>query len=138
METSTVTSLVVELLTSIQLLAGYPAPKVLPDVYVIPHQDIEERFCGGPCRVRALYDAQQGVFIDDSLDFQSDIFARSILLHELVHYVQNTSGRFDVLANKCARHSARERDAYEIQNLYLASMRDGHHAFPIDPSHQCG
>ncbi|MBI3527349.1 MAG: hypothetical protein HY067_05210 [Betaproteobacteria bacterium] len=138
MESSTVSSLVVELFTSIQLLAGYPAPKVLPEIHAVPHEEIEQRFCAGPCRVRAFYDPAQGVFIDDSLDVKSDIFARSILLHELVHHAQNVSRKFDTIANKCAQNSFKESDAYEIQNRYLASMRDGHHAFPINPFHQCG
>ena len=138
MEMSTLSSLVVELFTSIQLLAGYPAPKVLPEIHVVPHQEIEQRFCAGPCRVMAFYDPAQGVFIDDSLDIQSDLFARSILLHELVHQLQNASGKFDTIANRCAQHSLKESDAYEIQNRYLASMRDGHHAFQIDRSFQCG
>ena len=137
METSTLSSLVVELFTSIQLLAGYPAPKVLPEIHVIPHQEIEQRFCAGPCRVMAFYDPGQGVFIDDTLDIQSDMFARSILLHELVHHLQNVSGKFDAIANKCTQRSLKESDAYEIQNRYLASMRDGHHAFPIEHSYQC-
>jgi hypothetical protein len=138
METFSLSSLVVELFASIQLLAGYPAPKVLPEIHVVPHQEIEQRFCAGPCRVMAFYDPAQGVFIDDSLDIRSDSFARSILLHELVHHLQHASGRFDTIANRCAQHSLKESEAYEIQNRYLASLRDGHHAFQISRSSQCG
>src|SRR5260221_277809 len=137
METSTLSSLVVELFTSIQLLAGYPAPKILPEINVIPHQEIEQRFCAGPCRVMAFYDPAQVVFIDDTLDIQSVLFARSILLREVVHHLQNVSGKFDAIANKCTQFIFKQKAAYEIQNRYLASMRDGHHAFPIEHSYQC-
>lgn len=78
------------------------------------------------------------MFIDDSVDIQFDILSRYILLHELVHHLQNGSGKFDTIANSCAQHGLKESDAYEIQNRYLASMRDGRHAFQVNRFLQCG
>jgi hypothetical protein len=60
------------------------------------------------------------VFIDERLDLRSDTFNRSILLHELVHHFQASSGRFETLPSECERRNAEELEAYRIQNKYLA------------------
>ena len=46
---------------------------------------------------------------------------RSILLHELVHYVQAISRRYADLA-PCERRRAEEVEAYAVQSAYLASV----------------
>lgn len=42
---------------------------------------------------------------------------RSLIVHELTHYLQDISGRFS--AEDCNDHLAREREAYSIQRQYL-------------------
>lgn len=59
------------------------------------------------------------------------IMIRSILLHELVHHLQKTTGKFEVVASFCSRRIFEELEAYEIQNRYLyqdpgAASRIGH------------
>jgi hypothetical protein len=43
---------------------------------------------------------------------------RSVLLHELVHFLQDRTGRFAELP-ACERHRLRESEAYAVQNRYL-------------------
>lgn len=120
-------TLVAELFATIQFLSGYAPPTVPPDVYRVPQAQIREQFCHGrPCEIKAVYDSTLGVFIDEKLDVQGNVFARSILLHELVHHVQATSGKFDLGNSQCVRRNAAEQEAYYIQNRYLMEMNDGH------------
>jgi hypothetical protein len=111
-------ALVVELFRAIHTLAGYPEPTAYPDIHVLPHGQLEARVCPAGCLVKAFYVQGEGVFVDQALDVEHDLQARSILLHELVHYVQLESSRFDSLP-ECQAWHAREIEAYRIQNEYL-------------------
>ena len=67
---------------------------------------------------RAFYRPGEGIYLDDSLKPEANLFDRSILLHELVHYVQDMSGeRADV--KPCLRWYQREQEAYAIQKVFL-------------------
>jgi hypothetical protein len=114
----TLTALLLELFRAIQSISGYPVPAALPDVHVLPLDLLQQRVCAWACPVKAFYLRGEGVFIEESLNFRDDPKARSVLLHELVHHVQNLSARFDSLPG-CDAWYAREREAYEIQNEYL-------------------
>jgi hypothetical protein len=119
-------ALVADLFAAIQLLSGYAPPTVPPQVHRVPQAQISEQFCHEPCEIKAVYDPTLGVFIDERLDVRDNVFARSILLHELVHHVQSVSGRFDMGGSECARRNTAEQEAYFIQNRYLIQMNDGH------------
>jgi hypothetical protein len=111
-------ALLLELFSTIQAISGYPMPAVLPDVHVLPLEQLQARVCAWACPVKAFYLRGEGVFIEESLNFRNDPKARSILLHELVHHVQNLNARFDAMPT-CEAWYAREREAYRIQNEYL-------------------
>jgi len=121
-----ITALAFQLLASIHDLSGYPSPKFLPEIHQVPLAEIQQRFCKGPCRVQAYYQPGEGVYIDQAFDLASSEYARSILLHELVHHVQRVSGKFQAIPSECDRWYAAEREAYDIQNQYLEEMHDGH------------
>ncbi|MGH8629351.1 MAG: hypothetical protein ACREU7_01115 [Burkholderiales bacterium] len=123
MEKSVVIEIARNLLVAIQALSGYPAPEQLPEVHVVPQTFIAELVCKGPCRVQAFYHPDFGVFVDEKLRIDSDAYAQSILLHELVHHAQEVSGRFETLPSECHRRVAAESEAYEIQNKFLAMQQ---------------
>jgi hypothetical protein len=110
--------LIASLFQIIQLLSGYPIPERFPDVHAVPRHALQARVCPAGCGVKAFYLTDEGVFIDAALDLQNDVVARSVLLHELVHYVQAAAHRFDALS-QCAAWHAKENEAYQIQNEYL-------------------
>lgn len=118
----TLAALVADLFLAIQGISGYAPPTVQPELHQVSHATIESEICHGPCQIRAYYDPTRGVYIDETLDVQNDLFARSILLHELVHHVQSVSGRFDMTHVDCARQNRAEAEAYFIQNRYLMSI----------------
>lgn len=120
MDTGELIALVSDLFAAISGLSAYPEPYHLPPVQLKPLPELQAMVCrGGKCQLRGFYIPRQGVFLNDTLDLRNDLIARSVLLHELVHHVQQLSGKFDILPNACDRWFSREREAYELQNAYL-------------------
>lgn len=97
-----------------------PAPPILR----LDQQHIAQIVCGQPCPARAVYLGERGILIDAALDPATDAYARSILLHELVHHVQRSTSRYSDLSD-CQRWNAREREAYAVQRRYLAVAQSG-------------
>jgi hypothetical protein len=118
-----VSDLVIGLLGWVALLTGEPSPSALPRVERVPHAVLETLACGRPCPVLGLYAYGEVIYLDERLDPESDLFARSILVHELVHYVQERSGRYAEM-DRCAAAALREREAYLVQNQYLLRHGD--------------
>ena len=119
-----VSSLVAELFTTIHLLSGYPVPEHNPEVNFVPLTTMQGMICKDkPCAVRAFYKPEEGVFVDEKIDVKDDIYSRSVLLHELVHYLQHEEKKCEDLDTPCHRWQAKEVEAYEIQHKYLKKMR---------------
>jgi len=135
---SALVSLLAELFTAIRLLSGYPAPAAFPDVVALPAIEIQRRLCDGrPCHIKAYYHPDSGVVIDDSLDLRNDPFDRSILLHELVHHMQKTTGKFEDVRDFCVRRVSEEFEAYEIQNRYLSQVNAARRAMVLGWNGKC-
>ena len=137
MDSVAIAALLAELFVAIHDIAGYPVPDTYPQVHQLASVELQQKFCKGPCGVKAFYAPNEGVFIDDSLDVEHDVHARSILLHELVHHVQAVSGRFDAMRNACMRSNRAEAEAYRIQNLYLVSIHSTHRVAMTGWSARC-
>jgi hypothetical protein len=110
--------LVPSLLAAIDHLSKYPMPHELPPVHRAPHEKIEQLACGKACAALAAYRPGEGIYIDEALQPETDIFARSVLLHELVHYLQDISHELESL-RLCERWYRREQEAYAIQKRFL-------------------
>ena len=93
-----------------------PATKSLPEIHQAPLAEIQQRFCRSTCYAQAFYRPGEGVYIDEAFDLANDEFARSVLLHELVHPVQRVSGAFQKMPSERARGEGAERAAAAIQN----------------------
>ena len=98
-------------------LSSYSAPDQPPTVVYKPESYFHEHACGGrPCSILAWYDNNGAIFMDKRLQQQTDVMTRSMLVHEMVHYLQDLSGRYD--NSSCEDHARREREAYAIQREY--------------------
>ena len=137
MDSVATAALLTELFLAIHDIGGYPVPETYPEVRQVAPAELQQRFCKGPCGVKAFYAPDEGVFLDDRLDIEHDVHARSILLHELVHHVQSVSGRFDEVRNACVRSNSAEAEAYRIQNLYLVSIHSTHRVAMTGWSTRC-
>ena len=122
MDPTALGKLVSELLLAIHLLSGYAIPEEPPRVEFLPHSELEERACGRPCQVYGWFPPGQTVYLDDRLNPLVSMAARGILLHELVHFLQQEEGTFAVAPN-CDAWLDREREAYDIQIRWLAEQR---------------
>jgi hypothetical protein len=122
MEVAWVESLVAALLAWIQLSTGYDLPAASPEIEFVSHQHLVDVLCGGTeCSVVGMYLRGDTIYLDDRLDVVKDVHHRSILVHELVHYVQTQSGKFAGL--DCDDWLAQEREAYIVQAKWLRESR---------------
>ena len=123
--------LVPALLSAIDQLSKYPRPAAVPEIFRVPHERLQELACTSQCRVLATYQPGEGIFLNERLKPETNLFDRSVLLHELVHYVQELNHeRGD--AKPCERWYYREIEAYAIQKSFLmlvgSPFRVGFHA----------
>lgn len=100
-------------------LTGYPAPVTFPEVRMVPHSYLVEHACRGfKCHVQGWYPPGNTIYLDDKLDPQNGLYASSVLLHELVHFLQKESGRTSMHYD-CQADVEAEREAYQAQREYL-------------------
>jgi len=100
-------------------LSGYPAPDRLPAIEYQPRGFFVEHACLGreSCRVAAWYDNNGIIYLDEHLKGRDDAITRSVIVHEIVHYLQDLSGKYG--SGDCNDHLRREREAYSVQRQYL-------------------
>jgi hypothetical protein len=108
-----------KLLITAALLGHYAPPRDAPTVVLRSAAVLAARFCAGACRPHGAYLPGEGILLDEALDLDGSPKDRSILLHELVHYLQDTSGRFSG-EPECERWRDREIEAYRLQDRYLS------------------
>lgn len=111
--------LVAVLLAWIHATAGYAVPESAPRVEFVQARLIADIMCDSQpkCPVLAMYLHGDTIFLDDRLDVHGNDYHTSILLHELVHYVQQQSGRFT--ENDCENWIKEEQEAFRVQAAWL-------------------
>ena len=111
-------ALLVDLLDAINFISKYNIPNFLPNVQFVPSEVVEAYACGKPCKALAVYRAGEGVYINEEMNPETNVFARSVLLHELVHFVQDVNRELASVRD-CERWYRREQEAYAIQKRFL-------------------
>lgn len=110
------TRLLLQLLLAASDLTGYPVPEVMPQVAIVAPAAM-------PCACKGAYESGT-LWVSGDLDLAKP-FARSVLLHELVHHLQEQAA--GVPQGQVMRVRF-EREAVEAQNRYLASQGSGQRA----------
>lgn len=118
--------LIAELLVAISGLSGYPVPDQPPEVVLLSHQELERMACDRPCKVYGWFPGGRTIFLDDRLHPVEETQAAGILVHELVHFLQQENGKF-TNRQSCGQWVEREQEAYQIQIRWLRrqSATDG-------------
>ncbi|MEJ2760376.1 MAG: hypothetical protein P8126_02245 [Gammaproteobacteria bacterium] len=100
-------------------LSHYPYPDKAPAYRLEPHSFFVEHACGGnkKCSIAAWYNNDGTIYLDKRLKDWEDPMVRSVIVHELVHYLQDLSGKFK--NDNCEDQLMREREAYAVQRIYL-------------------
>jgi hypothetical protein len=114
-----VNELLQALLSWAVLISGYPAPSEPPELVRVPHSFMVEQACSGrECRVLGWYAGGRKIYIDERLDPQNDLFHSSIVVHEMVHYLQHEAAKLSDVST-CSQALLLEREAYSVQSSYL-------------------
>jgi hypothetical protein len=126
------TELYATLLSWAVTLSGYPPPKEPPNVVLEPHAFFVEHACNGKeCKVLGWYSGGKDLYVDETLDPENNLFASSIVVHEMVHYLQGVARGDDALragaafsvTPSCKQLVNWEFEAYAVQREYI--MRYG-------------
>src|SRR3954462_12567298 len=121
------TDLYAALLSWAVTLSGYPAPAEPPVVVAKPHEFFVEQACNGRgSKVLAGYAGGRNVYVDEMMDPETSLFASSIVVHEMVHYLQGVArgddglpgGAAFTVAASCEQGVHWEREAYGVQRQY--------------------
>lgn len=113
--------LIAELLVATQAVSGYPIPAEPPVVEFLAADALQQRACGGPCAVLGWYEHGSSIYLDESLFPLTNLRSQAILVHEMVHYLQEDNGAFGIPPT-CQRWVARESEAYTVQYRWLTEM----------------
>jgi hypothetical protein len=118
---ATLDDLVKQLTHAVGQLTRYKNPDEPPAIHRVPRAELERYACRGQCSIQAWYMPEEGIFLDETLRPETNLYHRSILLHELVHYFQDRAGEYAQMSD-CQRWFRREVDAYAVQNRYLGAI----------------
>jgi hypothetical protein len=100
-------------------LSGYQAPADMPAVNMVPHAQLVKDACNGrECKVLGWFPPGQTIYVDDRLNPQDSLYASSIVVHEMVHYLQQQSGKY-AKPYTCESLIAMEREAYAAQREFF-------------------
>jgi hypothetical protein len=100
-------------------LSSYPHPHEVPEINYQPQQFFVDNACAGnkKCRAAAWYDDKGTIFLHERIKGNTDAVTRSVVVHELVHYLQDLSGEYKKV--DCDLYAKREREAYAVQRTYI-------------------
>ena len=97
-------------------LSRYEKPAQLPKVLFVPHKFLVDSACFGvECKVLGWYNDTGIVYIDDRFRDNDSLFSNSLIVHEMIHFLQHQSGEY---TQSCLDVAAREKEAYWIQQEY--------------------
>jgi hypothetical protein len=93
----------------------------VPRIERVAAEEISRVLCRGQrCGAVAFFDDRtRTVYVDDRLELDKNLSARSYVIHEIVHFFHLVDGRLrqDM---PCDERLVLEQEAYEVQNAYLA------------------
>jgi hypothetical protein len=111
------------------MLSEYPWPTTTPTVEFVPQEFFNENACHHrECRVWGWYPntGHDVVYVHEAVrelmadgSDQRSLLAASIIVHEFTHYLQAAKRGF--AAYRCEEAVELEREAYGVQNAYIAS-----------------
>ena len=108
------------LLLFTQSQLGLVNPIEPPHFEFMPAVEIAEIACEQNCGdVKGWTPPGDTVYLNQDLNITRNMFDRSIILHELVHYVQYKYQLVNNMPSDCLTWKARETQAYQLQFQWL-------------------
>jgi hypothetical protein len=109
--------------STLKRLTRYPQPDQFPTVTYLSSDELSKLACDSKCTVLGHYQGGLTVYLDDKLKPETNLFDRSVLLHEMVHYLQQLNlppSKSELsIHEKCVLWYTREREAYAVQEAFL-------------------
>lgn len=103
------------------LLTGYEDPGIYPPVTFESPAALNKMICPSApdgCGIKGVYNDGQ-IYLDETDDLGTP-YARSILVHEIVHWLQDHYNDYPTYGRKaCELANQREVESYGVQNAYL-------------------
>lgn len=103
--------------------SGYPAPSAPPIIDYQAQAFFEQRACPKAsvhCSTRGFYvDGSRTIVLHEDYRRLDDLKARAMLVHEMVHFLQDQAGTFGT--KTCEVWVEREHEAYRLQFLYFST-----------------
>lgn len=112
------TKLVAALLIAVAHYTGFAVPSTPPELRFLPLSDLQQRFCGLPCPIRAFFPSGSVIYLDRKLDVLHDRASESVLVHELTHWLQQANLAHRT-AQSCQEWLDREYQAFDVQYRWL-------------------
>ena len=119
----TLNELIVALLLWITTHTEYKDPKKFPEVKFLEQSKLSELACKRDCEILALTPEfpKYTIYLVNSLSPMDDVCHRGILLHELIHILQDDQKIFIDYDSRTKKH-LREMDALVNHNIYLSQF----------------
>ena len=113
--------LIVALLLWITTNTEYKDPKKFPRVEFLEQNRLSQLACKRDCEILALTpeNPRYTIYLSKQLSPMDDICHRGILLHELIHILQDDQSIFTNYDSKTKKH-LREMDALVKHNIFLS------------------
>ena len=108
-----ITTLLIFLLDWISKNTDYDASVFDSKIIELDTKEFERIACKGKCPVLAFFDENKGIYLR-KMDLEN-LCNQSILLHEIIHSLQN-------LREIKIENAFKEKEAYEIQNFFLSDI----------------
>lgn len=103
-------------------LSGYPAPDHLPEVVLVSHQYLVHAACRDQeCKVLGWFPPGEKIFLDQRLEPLDSTYSSAVVIHEMVHYLQQNSARFGQTHARgdCTGLMDMEHEAYQVQRDFF-------------------
>lgn len=125
MDVLSMKALMAGLLSWVSLYTGYEVPGKVPDIVFANHEKMARLACQEDCPALGFFHPSRVIYLDIVLKPETNLCARSVLVHELVHVMQHDNGSFyDYDAH--TRWILREKEALIIQKKFLAKHNRMH------------
>ena len=108
-------------------LTGYPAPDEMPEVVLVSHLELVHRACADQeCKVLGWFPPGKRIYVDKRLEPLDSTYSSAVIVHEMVHYLQQNSGRFGKASatGDCQDVLAMEFQAYQAQRDFFTQYGD--------------
>lgn len=116
-----INELIVALLLWITSHTEYKNPIKYPSIEFIEQKELSQLACKMDCEILAYtpIEPKYKIFLSNKLDPLNDVCHRGILMHEIIHVLQEEQGVFSDYELRTKKHM-REMDALVNHNIFLS------------------